>query len=547
MKVAAVQLRNFMSHDETSVEIPRRGVMLVTGPNGAGKSSLLEAVAWGLFGKTLRGTDPWRDGVAADIEVALESGLRVARSRKGQTSKLAFWEGERPDSPKHDTATKAQEALERVVGAFDLWRRTHVFSSQDASHFTLSTDKERKVLLEQILGVARFDPALEACRVELKVAERNRDQATNALAVRQTRSDMASKRLEDARAALATLGPAGDASGLREEAREIQVAAERADHELAALRARQRLGDRQGVEQLERARGLQRQAEALRDARCATCGAAVSPEKRATLEAEASRLFQEAELARAKGLEESTGVADEIVAREGFVRRARERAHGILSAAKQIEETATGRARLEKAVREAQESILKDQDELDEYQAKFFAANVDALELAGVEQVLGLKGVRAHVLGRALSGVEAVANNWLTKIAGAGIQLQLRPWSEKKTGGVSDSIGLEILGVGAGRGYRATSGGERRRIDVSLLFALAEVAAAAQGTVPGTLWFDEVFDALDHAGVDAVASALSELAADRGVIVVTHSEALIERLPSARHVRVEGGHLAQVR
>src|SRR5262249_8944808 len=66
--------------------------------------------------------------------------------------------------------------------------------------------------------------------------------------------------------------------------------------------------------------------------------------------------------------------------------------------------------------------------------------------LGAVEQVLGLRGVRAHVLGRALTGIEAVGNAWLAKIAGTGLQLTLKPYSEKKTGGVTDAISLEIDG-----------------------------------------------------------------------------------------------------
>ena len=48
-----------------------------------------------------------------------------------------------------------------------------MFSAQDAAHFTNATDGERKRLLEQLLGLDKFDVALTKCRLELKEVETN--------------------------------------------------------------------------------------------------------------------------------------------------------------------------------------------------------------------------------------------------------------------------------------------------------------------------------------------------------------------------------------
>jgi DNA repair exonuclease SbcCD ATPase subunit len=85
---------------------------------------------------------------------------------------------------------------------------------------------------------------------------------------------------------------------------------------------------------------------------------------------------------------------------------------------------------------------------------------------------------------------------------------------------------LGVEGAGGGNGYKGSSGGERRRIDVALLLALADVAAGASSENPGTLFLDEVLDAIDEEGVGLLASALQEVATRRPIILITHSETL---------------------
>jgi DNA repair exonuclease SbcCD ATPase subunit len=191
-------------------------------------------------------------------------------------------------------------------------------------------------------------------------------------------------------------------------------------------------------------------------------------------------------------------------------------------------------------------------------------ADVELAQQRAVEKVLGLKGPRARVLGTSLGGLEAVCNAWLERlglrapdelvgdserVAGAyerltgraHLRVRLSPSGQTKKGEPTNAIAMEVEGAGGGHGYKAASGGERRRLDVAFILALAEVASAAQGRGVGTLWFDEVLDCLDEAGVDAVAAALGALARERCVVVITHSELLAGQLPAALRLRMEEG------
>ena len=45
-----LEIENFRSHKDTTIEFPR-GITLIVGKNGAGKSSILEAISFALFGE----------------------------------------------------------------------------------------------------------------------------------------------------------------------------------------------------------------------------------------------------------------------------------------------------------------------------------------------------------------------------------------------------------------------------------------------------------------------------------------------------------------
>lgn len=168
MNITGLELVRFMGHQMLGVKVPSKGVVLVTGPNGSGKSSVIEAVAVAVFGKTLRGAQPWHEGTRGYVE-AIADGSKVKRLRMKSRAKVIVDR----DPKKFDTATKAQEWLDSKYGTFEVWRRTHVFSSQDAANFTMATDTERKRLLESLLDLGKFDVALSKCRQDLKAENKS--------------------------------------------------------------------------------------------------------------------------------------------------------------------------------------------------------------------------------------------------------------------------------------------------------------------------------------------------------------------------------------
>jgi exonuclease SbcC len=536
MNIERITLQNFTTHDRLSVTLPRTGIVLVTGPNGSGKSSLIEAVATAYWGKTLRGTTPWRPDDAGRVEVTSDV-VCATRTRKGARGGLEWHRtGEAP--VEWETTTKAQDGLEAVVGPLEVWRRTSVLSSADAATFTLAADADRKRLLETLLGLERFDGAHEAARAAHRKAEAALAAAETAVAREQGRVQAAEAALTRAQGIAppeAVPDPPADADDqMRRLRRQADEAAAEARSILAGARGD---GERVGAARAAAEQATTR-AHRLSVGTCPTCAQVIPPALVERLAGEANTLTTravEAERAARAAAAAAQTQADELADESAQLQR---RVNDLRQTVTRATDARGHAQRVSAAVREAEVALTTARAAYEAAQAPVEALRREVAELLASVQVLGTRGVRAHVLGSALAGVEAAANEWLHRICGERLRLSLSASTERKSGAVADAIALEVVGAGGGFGYRAASGGERRRIDVALLLGLAEVAQAAHGRTGGTLWLDEAFDALDSEGAAAVCGALAELAESRCVVVVTHSPDVIQNLRPALRVRM---------
>ncbi|KAF3065597.1 hypothetical protein CFAM422_009645 [Trichoderma lentiforme] len=86
------------------------------------------------------------------------------------------------------------------------------------------------------------------------------------------------------------------------------------------------------------------------------------------------------------------------------------------------------------------------------------------------------------------------------------------------------------LAVNASLAYGKRSGGERKRVDLALYFALLQLSWARSAHRAHYLLVDEVFDSLDKAGQAAVVRWCGLMSQTVGwVVVITHSRFLVER------------------
>lgn len=538
MHVRRVTMKRFIRHENSTYTFPATGIVTITGPNEVGKSSIIEGIACGLWGKTICGADPWAASKGS-VEVETDR-VVVRREYKGGRTRL-YWRLLTEEKFRdYATMTKAQEDLESVVGPFALWRKTSVYSSADAAQFSTASDAERKRLLETLLGLDVFDAALAACRSDL----RSVGDARGTLVLRR---EVLAERIAGYERALADSGLVApgdekvDPAALRVEARELSRLIAEGETMLRDLRGSSAKDAERAVRADSECGAVAAKLSALSGDRCPTCDQPIPKEMRAALQGEVLRARQEADALRDRArtlMEEGSTQADEIgeEQQELVQRRAM-----LLTRASTAERDAERCAEAAKAAARAGRDLEAARVELKDLEERFAALTRELDEVHAAENVLGLRGVRAHLLGRTLKGIEGAANVHLGRIARSDLRITLRPFTEKRTGGVSDAIAMDVKDGRVSRPYRAFSGGARRRLDVSLLLALSEVSAAAHGVDPGTIAFDEPFDALDADGIRAVSEVVRRMAERRLVVVVTHRPELVADLQADLRIALAVG------
>ncbi|WP_121971173.1 SMC family ATPase [Leptolyngbya sp. BC1307] len=160
-------LQNFLSYREVTLDFDGLHVACVCGPNGAGKSSLLEAIAWCVWGQSRVSAedDIIRQG-ALEAQVSFcfaHSGqtYRVIRTRRrSQTSALEFQiqteSGFKSITQKGVRATQ-QYILSQIKIDYDTFVNSAYLRQGRADEFMLKRPGDRKQILADLLDLDRYD------------------------------------------------------------------------------------------------------------------------------------------------------------------------------------------------------------------------------------------------------------------------------------------------------------------------------------------------------------------------------------------------------
>lgn len=172
-------LKNFLSYREATLDFGGLHVACICGANGAGKSSLLEAIAWAVWGESRALTED--DVIHMGATEALvdfvfqchQQNYRIIRSRhRGQVSTLEF-QVQTPTGFRSLTERGIRATQQLILRHLKLDYETFINSAYlrqgRADEFMLKRPSERKQILADLLKLDQYDQLSERAKEQTRL------------------------------------------------------------------------------------------------------------------------------------------------------------------------------------------------------------------------------------------------------------------------------------------------------------------------------------------------------------------------------------------
>ena len=149
-----------------------------------------------------------------------------------------------------------------------------------------------------------------------------------------------------------------------------------------------------------------------------------------------------------------------------------------------------------------------------------------------LKQAFGKNGIPAMIIETAIPELEAEANELLARMTDGRMHIKMNTQREKITGGIAETLDIEIADELGTRNYEMYSGGEAFRINFAIRVALSKMLARRAGAHLRTLFIDEGFGTQDEVGRNKLVEAITAIQEDFDLIlVITHIDELRDSFP----------------
>ena len=200
--LSILELKNFLSHEDTLIQFKKDEKLLIDGVSGSGKSSIVDAIIWALYGvgrvdnKSLIrvGTETAQVTLTLDNEGVA---YMVCRSinKAGKHILLVMQDGKPvPTAGTKETQKWIEEKL--LHCSYELFVNSVAYPQNSQDSFVLASNVRRKELLLEIIGVNDIDEYHERTRALLSIKEKEEIERSTELAVLSGQIDSLKKQTE---------------------------------------------------------------------------------------------------------------------------------------------------------------------------------------------------------------------------------------------------------------------------------------------------------------------------------------------------------------
>jgi len=163
MKINRIEIKNFYSIRDIKINFDNHsGIVLIEGKNkdiggsnGSGKSSIIEAVVWGIFGRTIRKSTEEAlinvyDTKNCSVQITLNNNITIHRSKK--PTFLKFFVGE--EDKTQDSSLKTQELIESILNSnYKTFLASTIFGQHNNVDFIDASPEDKRLIIKNFLNL----------------------------------------------------------------------------------------------------------------------------------------------------------------------------------------------------------------------------------------------------------------------------------------------------------------------------------------------------------------------------------------------------------
>lgn len=148
--------------------------------------------------------------------------------------------------------------------------------------------------------------------------------------------------------------------------------------------------------------------------------------------------------------------------------------------------------------------------------------------------------IKSYLLDSVVPVLDEISKVYSEILTDGSLEVRFNTVKELKSGELRDNFNVVVNNSYGAQEYLGDSGGEKRKVDLIIMFALHALARIRSGSRFDILFLDEILDSLDYEGCERVMYLLKEMEKEiKTIFVITHNQQLKTKFSSSLTVRKE--------
>ena len=514
MKINKIEINNFYSIKNVKFTFDKHeGIVLIEGDNkdtggsnGSGKSALIEAVVWGLFGKTIRKSTEEalinnKEKKNCSVKITVNDDLVIERGKKPVF--LRLHRGDKEIT--RDNALNTQALIDELLETnYKVFLASTVFGQQNNIEFINATPEDKRTIIKNFLNLDELFSLRESVK-RLKSEYSQTVKQQDAIVKEHTKSieSFDKKLLSLSKLKEAVEGKYDEATLALSLDEVIKTERDNAALERTKISIRTKMNE---VDQKILALN-KRLKNPTESEPCDKCGQPITTPyhpKRIQLEIqEQLDLMTACEQQR-----------DECLAKVKELPITSTEYHKIIEYNQLKKESET----FEDIKKETLEKIQEAHGIKQEYNSKYEIMRF-------WEKAFSESGIVKYIIKNVLEYFNSKVNFYLSHLSQGKFFIEF-----------DESLKETITHNKNSIHYMSLSGGEKRKISLSVMLGLQELLRISHNQKSNLMFFDEVAENLDQEGLEGLYILLSELKKEKTLFVITHNNYLKSLMDNARTI-----------